>query len=116
MELSIDNYTLSSAFSHLNTDNADSNVWSVGFGSSIKDVDYTVGFTQESLDYARDKTNSDKVEDTSTILSLDASKPLNESLDLGLSLSSSETDNVSQEQGEGTTTAWRAGVSLSFGF
>ena len=116
MELSIDNYTLSSAFSHLNTDNADSNVWSVGFGSSVKDVDYTVGFTQESLDYARDKTNNDKVEDISTILSLDASKPLNESLDLGLSLSSSETDNVSQEQGQGTTTAWRAGVSLSFGF
>ena len=98
MELSIDNYTLSSAFSHLNTDNADSNVWSVGFGSSVKDVDYTVGFTQESLDYARDKTNNDKVEDTSTTLSLDASKPLNESLDLGLNLSSSETDNMSHDR------------------
>ena len=116
MELSIDNYTLSSAFSHLNTDNADSNVWSVGFGSSVKDVDYTVGYTQESLDYARDKTDRDNVEDTSKILSLDASKPLSDSLDLGLSLSSSATDSMSQEQGQGITSAWRAGVSLSFGF
>lgn len=116
MELSFDNYTLSSAFSHLNSDNADSNVWSIGFGSTLKDVDYTLGFTQESLDYARNKTNGDNVEDKSTILSLDATKPLNENVDLGLSMSSSGTDKMSQEQGAGSTSAWRAGVSLSFGF
>lgn len=116
MELSFDNYTLSSAFSHLNTDNADSNVWSLGFGSSVNDVDYTLGYAQESLDYARNKTNGDNVEDKSSILSLDATKPLNENLDLGLSLSSASTDKMSQEQGAGSTSAWRAGVSLSFGF
>ena len=116
MELSFDNYTLSSAFSHLNTDNADSNVWSLGFGSSVNDVDYTLGYAQESLDYARNKTNGDNVEDKSSVLSLDATKPLNENIDLGLSLSSSSTDKMSQEQGAGSTSAWRAGVSLSFGF
>jgi hypothetical protein len=43
-------------------------------------------------------------------------KPLNETVDLGLTLSSSDMDKSSQEQGNGATSAWRAGVSLAFGF
>ena len=116
MELSFDNYTLSTAYSHLNSENADSDVWSLGFGSSLKDVDYTIGLSKETLDYARQKVSGEAVADKSTTISLDAVKPLNETVDLGLTLSSSDMDKSSQEQGNGATSAWRAGVSLTFGF
>ena len=43
-------------------------------------------------------------------------KPLNETVDLGLTLSSSDMNKRSQEKGNGATSAWRAGVSLGFGF
>ncbi len=49
MEFSFDNYTLSTAYSHLNSENADSDVWSLGFGSSVKDIDYTIGLSKENL-------------------------------------------------------------------
>jgi len=116
MELSFDNYTLSTAYSHLNSENADSNVWSMGFGSSLNDVDYTIGLSKETLDYARNKVSGDNVSNKSTTISLDAVKPLNENVDLGLTLSSSDMDKSSQELGNGSDTAWRAGVSLAFGF
>ena len=116
MELSFDNYTLSTAYSHLNSENADSDVWSLGFGSSLKDIDYTIGLSKETLDYARNKVSGDNVSDKSTTISLDAVKPLNETVDLGLTLSSSDMDKSSQELGNGSTSAWRAGVSLAFGF
>lgn len=116
MDLSFDNYTLSTAFSNLNSENADTDVWSIGFGSSLKDVDYTIGYSQQSLDYARTKVSGEKVENKSTIISLDATKPLNENIDLGLSVSSSDMDKPSQELGNGPDSAWRAGVSIAFGF
>jgi hypothetical protein len=116
MELSFDNYTLSTAYSHLDSENADSDVWSLGFGSSLRDVDYTIGLSKETRDYARQKVSGEAVADKSTTISLDAVKPLNETVDLGLTLSSSDMDKSSQEQGNGATSAWRAGVSLGFGF
>lgn len=116
MELSFDNYTLSTAYSHLNSENADSDVWSLGFGSTLRDIDYTIGLSTETLDYARNKVSGDNVSDKSTTISLDAVKPLNETVDLGLTLSSSDMDKSSQKLGNGSTSAWRAGVSLAFGF
>jgi hypothetical protein len=116
MELSFDNYTLSTAYSHLNSESADTDVWSLGFGSSLRDIDYTIGISKETLEYARDNINGNNVADKSTTISLDAIKPLNENVDLGLTLSSSDMDKSSQELGNGSTNAWRAGVSLAFGF
>ncbi len=71
---------------------------------------------KKTLDYARNKVSGDNVSDKSTTISLDAVKPLNENVDLGLTLSSSDMDKSSQELGNRTNSAWRAGVSLAFGF
>jgi len=115
MELSYENYTITSAFSNLTSTDADTNAWTVGFGSAIDDLDYTVAYTQESLNFVTNNSTGENTGDKSTILTLDATKPLNENLDLGLSLSSSDIDIVSQTEKE-TSSAWQAGVSLSFGF
>jgi hypothetical protein len=116
LDLMYDNYTISTAFTNADSENSDSSVWSVGVGTSVKDVDYTIGFTQESLKYARNKVDGSKVEDTSKIISLDATKPLSENIDLGLNFSNAQTDKMSQELGAGPESAWRAGVSFTLGF
>jgi len=116
-DFSVGEYTLSSAYSFLNTtDGGDTNVWSVGVGRSYKDVDYTVGYSQETLDYARDKVNGEKVQDKSKIMMLEAVKPLGEGVDMGLNISNTEIDRASEELGNGAQDAWRAGVSVTLGF
>ena len=116
-DFSVGEYTLSSAYSFLNTtDGGDTNVWSVGVGRSYNDVDYTIGYSQETLDYARDKVNGDKVQDKSKIMMLEAVKPLGEGVDLGLNISNTEIDRASEELGNGEQDAWRAGVSVTLGF
>ena len=91
-------------------------VWSFGIARTINQTDYTVGYTQETLSYARDKTSGTAVEDQSSILMLEANKPLGEGVDLGLNISNTEVDNASEELGNGPQDAWRAGVSVTLGF
>tara|TARA_Y100000590_G_scaffold452259_1_gene595023 strand:- start:8504 stop:9820 length:1317 start_codon:yes stop_codon:yes gene_type:complete len=116
-DIGIGDYTLSSAFSQLDsTDGGDTSVWSFGFGRTIDDVDYTFGYTQEQLDYARDKVNGDDVQDRSDIMMMEAVKSLGEGVDLGLNISNVEIDRASEELGNGAQDAWRAGVSITVGF
>jgi hypothetical protein len=116
-DLALGNYTISSAYSSLDTtDGGDTTVWSVGLGKTINDTDYTIGYTLETLDYAREKVNGSEVEDQSKILMLEAVRPIGEGIDLGLNISNAEVDNASQELGNGVKDAWRAGVSLTLGF
>lgn len=110
-------FTLSSAFSNLDTtDGSDMSVWSVGIARTFNDIDYTVGYSEETLDYARNKVNGDEVQDTSKIVMLEAVKPLGEGVDLGLNFSNAEIDRASEELGNGPEDAWRAGVSVTLGF
>ena len=116
-DIGFGDYTLSSAFSNLDTtDGSDMSVWSLGVARTYNEIDYTVGFTQETLSYARDKTSGAEVEDQSTILMLEAVKPLGDGVDLGLNISNTEVDNASEELGNGPHDAWRAGVSVTLGF
>ena len=115
-ELGYGNYTISTAFSSLDSSNSDSSTWSVGIGRSFNDVDYTIGYTEESLDYARKKVSGESVEDSSKIIMLEASRPLNERIDLGLNFSTTEIDKASQQLGNGAEEAWRAGVSVAIDF
>ena len=102
-------FTLSSAFSNLDTtDGSDISVWSVGIARTFNDIDYTVGYSKETLDYARNKVNGDEVQDTSKIMMLEAVKPLGEGVDLGLNFSNAEIDRASEELGNGPEDAWRA--------
>ena len=110
-------FTLSSAFSNLDTtDGSDMSVWSVGIARTFNDIDYTVGYSEETLDYARNKVNGEEVKDTSKIMMLEAIKPLGEGVDLGLNISNAEIDRASEELGNGSQDAWRAGVSVTLGF
>lgn len=110
-------FTVSSAFSNLDTtDGSDISVWSVGIARTFNDIDYTVGYSKETLDYARNKVNGDEVQDTSKIMMLEATKPLGEGVDLGLNFSNAEIDRASEELGNGPEDAWRAGVSVTLGF
>ena len=93
-DIGFGDYTLSSAFSNLDTtDGSDMSVWSLGVARTYNEIDYTVGYTQETLSYARDKTSGAEVEDQSTILMLEAVKPLGDGVDLGLNISNTEVDN-----------------------
>jgi hypothetical protein len=47
---------------------------------------------------------------------LEASRPLNERIDLGLNFSTTEIDKASQQLGNGAEEAWRAGVSVAIDF
>ena len=116
-DIGFGDYTLSSAFSNLDTtDGSDMSVWSLGVASTYNEVDYTIGFTQETLSYARDKVSGDDVEDQSSILMLEAVKPLGDGVDLGLNISNTANDIASEELGSGSHDAWRAGVSVTLGF
>ena len=116
-DLALGNYTLSSAYSSLDSsDGGDTSIWSVGIGKTIKETDYILGYTLETLDYAREKVNGNEIEDQSKILMLEAVRPIGEGIDLGLNISNAEVDNASQAQGNGTKDAWRAGVSVTLGF
>lgn len=116
-DIGFGDYTLSSAFSNLDTtEGSDMSVWSLGIARTINQTDYTVGYTQETLSYARDKTSGTAVEDQSSILMLEATKPLGEGVDLGLNISNTDVDNASEELGNGPHDAWRAGVSVTLGF
>ncbi len=116
-DFSVSEYTLSSAYSSLDSsEGSDTNVWSLGIGRTINDIDYTVGYSEETLNYARDKVNGDDVQDVSKIMMLEAVKPLGAGLDLGLNISNAEIDRASEELGNGPQDAWRAGVSVTLGF
>ena len=116
-DFSVSEYTLSSAYSSLDSsEGSDTNVWSLGIGRTINDIDYTVGYSEETLNYARNKVNGDDVQDVSKIMMLEAVKPLGEGLDLGLNISNAEIDRASEELGNGPQDAWRAGVSVTLGF
>ena len=91
-------------------------VWSLGVARTYNEIDYTVGYSQETLSYASNKTSGAEVEDQSTILMLEAVKPLGDGVDLGLNISNTEVDNASEELGNGPQDAWRAGVSVTLGF
>ena len=88
----------------------------MGIARTFNDIDYTVGYSKETLDYARNKVNGDEVQDTSKIMMLEATKPLGEGVDLGLNFSNAEIDRASEELGNGPEDAWRAGVSVTLGF
>ena len=97
-DIGFGDYTLSSAFSNLDTtDGSDMSVWSLGVARTYNEIDYTVGYTQETLSYARDKTSGAEVEDQSTILMLEAVKPLGDGVDLGLNISNTENDIASED-------------------
>ena len=57
-----------------------------------------------------------EISQTVKIEMLEASRPLNERIDLGLNFSTTEIDKASQQLGNGAEEAWRAGVSVAIDF
>jgi len=116
-DISFGEYTVSSAFSNLDSSlGGDMRVWSLGVAKTIDDIDYLIGYTTETLDYARENTDGENLKDKSKILMLEATKPIGDGVDIGLNVSNTEVDNISEELGNGRQDAWSAGVSFTFGF
>lgn len=116
-DVSFGEYTVSSAFSNLDTSlGSDMTVWSLGVAKTIDDIDYLIGYTTETLDYARENTDGKNLKDKSKILMLEATKPIGDGVDIGLNVSNTEVDNISEKLGNGRQDAWSAGVSFTVGF
>jgi hypothetical protein len=110
-DLAMGSFTLSAAYSALDSDGADKSIMSAGLATTVGDFDYTVGYSVDTLAYTRGS-----LEDTTTVISAEAKTALGDGVDLAVNFSSSTYDQVSQELGGGDVTAWRAGVVLTVGF
>ena len=110
-DLAMGSFTLSAAYSALDSDGADKSIMSAGLATTVGDFDYTIGYSVDTLEYARGS-----LEDTTTVISAEAKTALGDGVDLAVNFSSSTHDQVSQELGGGDVTAWRAGVVLTVGF
>jgi len=110
-DLAMGSFTLSAAYSALDSDGADKNLMSAGLATTVGDFDYTIGYSVDTLAYTRGS-----LEDTTTVISAEAKTALGDGVDLAVNFSSSTYDQISQELGGGDVTAWRAGVVLTVGF
>ena len=110
-DLAMGSFTLSAAYSALDSDGADKSIMSAGLATTVGDFDYTIGYSVDTLAYTRGS-----LEDTTTVISAEAKTALGDGVDLAVNFSSSTYDQVSQELGGGDVTAWRAGVVLTVGF
>ena len=110
-DLAMGSFTLSAAYSALDSDGADKSIMSAGLATTVGDFDYTIGYSVDTLAYTRGS-----LEDTTTVISAEAKTALGDGVDLAVNFSSSTHDQASQELGGGDVTAWRAGVVLTVGF
>jgi hypothetical protein len=83
-DLAMGSFTLSAAYSALDSDGADKSLISAGLATTVGDFDYTVGYSVDTLAYTRGS-----LEDTTTVISAEAKTALGDGVDLAVNFSSS---------------------------
>jgi hypothetical protein len=104
-------FTLSAAYSVLDTEEADKTVTSIGASTSVGEYDFAVDWTQREKAYQYDGQK-----DEQTVIGASVSTSLGDGVDLGFKFSNNDIDLVSQTGGNGSETNYNAEVALTVGF
>jgi hypothetical protein len=110
-EMSAGDFTLSAAYSAIDTDEADRTTTSVGIGTSLGDYSLAAGWANTVHEYQA------SLEDEQTVLDVTLETALGDGVDLALTFSQNDMSKASQANGgEGDTNNYRAGMTVTVGF
>jgi len=102
---------ISAGYSVLDTDEADKTVMSIGASTTVSDFDVSIDYRQTTKDYELDSK-----EDTQSVVAVGLGTSLGDGVDLGLSFSTSDVDQIAQAADTASTNYHFAEASLTVGF
>lgn len=110
-EMAAGDFTISAAYSSLDTDEADRVTTSVGIGTSLGDYSLAAGWANTVHSYQA------SLEDEQTVMDVTLETALGDGVDLALTFSQNDMSKASQANGgEGDTNNYRAGMTVTVGF
>jgi hypothetical protein len=110
-EMAAGEFTLSAAYTTIDTDEADRKTTSVGVGSSFGDYSLAAGWANTVHSYA-----AGDLEDEQTVMDVTLETALGDGVDLALTFSQNDMSKASQANGSGDTNNYRAGMTVTVGF
>jgi hypothetical protein len=110
-EMAAGDFTISAAYSSIDTDEADRVTTSVGIGTSLGDYSLAAGWANTVHSYQA------SLEDEQTVMDVTLETALGDGVDLALTFSQNDMSKASQANGgEGDTNNYRAGMTVTVGF